>query len=163
MPRHTIDVQYAEGIELPVSRAWLRSVANRALVRQRLSQPTEVGILITTDEEVQRLNRQYRGVDRITDVLSFSLDEGDAMFNPPPDGVRWLGEVVVSYPQAVRQAADYGHSIEREVAFLTVHGILHLLGHDHETPGEEADMMARQDDVLESLGITRDPVPRPLS
>ena len=155
MPRHTIDVQIAPEVHTSLGKHWLRNVARTALQRERLGQPAEVGVLLTTEEEVRRLNRKYRGMEDSTDVLSFSMEEGDEMFNAPPDGVRWLGEVVVSYPQAVRQAAEYGHSIEREVAFLTVHGILHLLGYDHEGPEEEAAMMARQEETLTSVGLSR--------
>ena len=155
MPTHTIDVQIAPALRPAFGRQLVRKVARRTLQKERLSQPAEVGVLLTTDEEVGRLNRQYRGIDGPTDVLSFSLEEGDERFNAPPDGVRWLGEVVVSYPQAVRQASEYGHSVEREVAFLTVHGILHLLGYDHQGPEEESAMLGRQEEVLDSLGLTR--------
>ena len=155
MPRHTIDVQIAPTVQAPVERTWLRKVAKAALQGERLAQPTEVGILLTTDDEVSRLNGRYRGQQRSTDVLSFAFQEGDETFVAPPDGVRWLGEVVVSYPQAVRQAAEYGHSIEREIAFLTVHGVLHLLGYDHQKPQEEAAMFRRQEEILGALGLGR--------
>jgi len=156
MPTHTVDVQVAQDVQPEFGRKLIRQVVTRALQKERLEASTEVGVLLTTDEEVHRLNKEYRGVDRTTDVLSFSLEDEDEMFHPPPEGVRWLGEVVVSYPQAVRQAAEYGHSVEREVAFLTVHGVLHLLGYDHEQPEGEATMTRRQEEVLSSLGITRD-------
>jgi len=112
-------------------------------------------MLITADERVHELNRQYRGVDAATDVLSFALDETKERFPGEPSAPRLLGQVVVSYPRAESQAAEYGHSVEREVAFLTVHGILHLLGYDHQCPDDESRMLAQQDAVLNALGITR--------
>ena len=158
MYRHAVDIRISPDIEPVVKKAWLRGVAVKALQLQRLMEQAELSITLTTDEEVRKLNEQYRGIATSTDVLSFPMEEdaaGAEVFIAP-EGVRMLGDVVVSYPQAVRQAAEFGHSIEREVAFLTVHGILHLLGQDHQTPEHERDMFARQEAVLQSLGLTRD-------
>ena len=155
MPRHTIDIKIAPSVQAGLSKRWLRTVAARALRLEELAQPAELGVLLTDDEEVRRLNRQHRGIDTTTDVLSFPVEGSGEGFPAPPGGVWWLGDVVVSYPQAVRQAADYGHSIEREMAFLVVHGILHLLSYDHYLPAEEARMQARQEAVLGSLGLRR--------
>ena len=109
--------------------------------------PVEVAIV--DDESIRDLNGRYRELDEVTDVLSFSFDgAGDydaAEFFATPPGMRSaLGEVVVSYPQAARQAEEAGCSIERELARLLVHGLLHLAGHDHEEPEERADMEARE-------------------
>lgn len=158
MHRHAVDIHFSPAITPAIKKAWLRGVALKTLQLQRLMEQAELSIILTTDEEVKRLNEQYRGMAVSTDVLSFPMEgpwEGDDAFIAP-EGVRMLGDVVVSYPHAVRQAAEYGHSLEREVAFLTVHGILHLLGLDHETPEQEKDMFARQEAVLESLGLKRD-------
>ena len=98
------------------------------------------------------LNRTYRGVDKTTDVLSFSQREGQ-------NGDSWdnlLGDVIISVEQARRQAIEYGHSLAREVGFLTVHGVLHLLGWDHENPEDEGRMMAKTEEILHSLGLTRE-------
>lgn len=115
-------------------------------------QSAQLSVVLTTDEEVHELNRAYRGVDRTTDVLSFAQREGeDSDLNDP-----LLGDVVISMDAVQRQATDYGHSLEREVAFLTVHGILHLLGWDHERPAEEARMMAKTEEILAGLGLTRE-------
>ena len=158
MYRHAVDITISPEISPEVKKAWVRTVALKALQLQRIMEQAELSITLTTDEEVKRLNEQYRGIALSTDVLSFPMEStpsGQEAF-VAPEGVRMLGDVVVSYPQAVRQAAEYGHSIEREVAFLIVHGILHLLGMDHEAPDEEKEMFSRQEEVLQSLGLTRD-------
>jgi probable rRNA maturation factor len=100
----------------------------------------EVGLAIAfvDDEEIRRLNREYRGKDTPTDVLSFPLDE------ETPDGVRYLGDIAVSLPTAGRQAADLGHSLRREVLILAAHGIIHLAGHDHESDSGEMDRLERR-------------------
>lgn len=112
----------------------------------------EVNIVLTDDQTVQALNRQYRGMDRVTDVLSFSQLEGD---DPGPDD-GMLGDVVIAVPRAKEQAAEYGHSIPREVAFLAVHGVLHLLGWDHQEPEDEKQMMAKTEEILASIGLRRE-------
>lgn len=160
MPRHLIDVQVDKTAETDLDVRWLRRVASRALREEQLEHPVEVSILLTTDHMVRQLNCAYRGIDKATDVLSFPLKENRGeLKEPAPDivaaGATWIGDVVVSYAQAVRQAAEYGHSVEREVAFLTVHGLLHLLEYDHETPQQEAAMVEQQEVVLRALGLTR--------
>jgi probable rRNA maturation factor len=95
---------------------------------------------------MRRLNRQYAGDDHPTDVLSFSLREGEEFI--APDGPAPLGEVIISYPTALRQAEEAGHPVEDEVAHLLVHGILHLLGYDHAEVGDEERMRAREDALL---------------
>ncbi len=156
MPRHRIEVQIDRSLRCGIRAAWVRRVVARALGASGAAQPAEVDVLLTGDAEVRRLNREYRGTDRTTDVLSFGLGESEVAFPGEPGGPPSLGQVVVSYPQAARQAGDYGHPIEREVAFLVTHGVLHLLGYDHREPEEEARMIAQQEAVLSSLGITRD-------
>ena len=94
-------------------------------------------------------------IDRPTDVLSFALADGTDEFALPPGVPRELGDVVVSYPRAVAQAEEYGHSVERELAYLVVHGVLHILGHDHELPAEQAAMRAREEAALALVGLAR--------
>ncbi len=126
----------------------LELAIERCLEQQEMT-GSEVSISIVGDSEQHALNLQYRGVDRTTDVLSFPMEEG----RPKAPGL--LGDVVISAPQAKRQAEEYGHSLQREMCFLAVHGTLHLLGFDHGTPSEDAEMQRLQEDVLGSLGITR--------
>lgn len=115
----------------------------------------ELTLTVTTSQRVRALNRAYRGMDRATDVLSFSQREGEAMVGPPGAPVA-LGDVIVSLQLAARQARAFGHGLARELAFLSVHGTLHVLGYDHETAPEEAVMMAKAETALSSLGLTRD-------
>ena len=105
----------------------------------------------TDNQQIHELNLQYRGVDRPTDVLSFPLMDFSGESDEP---VVSLGDIVISLEKAQEQADEYGHSFEREVAFLTVHSMLHLLGYDHMEEDEERDMRARQRTVMELLGLT---------
>ncbi len=139
-----------------LSAQWLDRVVSETLEGRGLPVPAEVGVVITNDRVVADLNRRYRGISGSTDVLSFSLDgeaaSGDS-FVSPPDRPYHLGEVVVSYPQAARQASEYGRTVEEEVAILTVHGLLHLMGFDHEEEEEERAMRAQEAQALAVLGI----------
>ena len=112
----------------------------------------DVCVLITDAEEIQSLNRTYRKIDRVTDVLTFPAWEGDAIACPP-DG--YLGDIAICLERAEEQAEEYGHSLERELAFLAVHGSLHLLGYDHMKPQDEQTMFAKQTEILNTMGITR--------
>lgn len=124
----------------------------------------EVALTFVDDEEIQALNKAYRDKDKPTDVLSFPqwedndeemtivYDEDDA----PEDDAEMIGDIVISLQTAKRQAEEFGHSLEREVCFLFVHGFLHLLGYDHEEgDAEEAEMFAKQDQILQKAGISR--------
>lgn len=116
-----------------------------------------LSVHLVDDDEMARLNGRHRGIDRPTDVLSFSLVDPHVggPFVLPPGEARELGDVVISYPRAVSQAAEYGHSVERELAYLMVHGLLHVLGYDHEVESERLDMRAREEAALAQVGLTR--------
>lgn len=122
----------------------------------------EVSVTLVDDAEIARLNAEYRGVAGPTDVLSFPLLEPDEVAawagRPVPEAgpPLLLGDVVISVERALRQAEEFGHSAARELAFLAVHGTLHLLGHDHERPEEEARMMAETEAILRGLGLGRE-------
>ena len=136
-----------------VDESWARRIAQTVLKAEEVAPLYEVSLVFTDSETVRRLNRDYRGVDEPTDVLAFcmlSQNEADSSFALPPDGVTRLGEVIISYPQAVEQASEQGHSSERELALLIIHGILHLLGYDHEETEEESKMRERERKLLES-------------
>jgi probable rRNA maturation factor len=109
---------------------------------------SDLTVVITTDDEIRQLNAQYRATDRATDVLSFESDETD-----PESGVRYLGDIVISYPRALQQASDAGHSVHAELSLLLVHGILHLLGYDHDTPEAKAAMWKIQGQLLTGNGV----------
>lgn len=116
-----------------------------------------VSLTLTDDAGIRDLNREYRGVDAATDVLSFPQHDDPAAAQLPAAGLPLLlGDVVVSIPRVEAQAREYGHTRERELGFLLVHGYLHLLGYDHETPQEASAMEARQEAVLRALGLSRD-------
>ena len=154
-PKHAIDIEITAHVAPGITQPWIGRIARKALALEKVESPQEVGILITNDSQVRRLNKKYRKKDATTDVLSFGLSEsGDDSF-PIPDGFSALGQVVVSYPQAQRQALDFNHSIKREVAFLIIHGLLHLLGYDHQKAVDERKMRRRQEAILSSLRITR--------
>ena len=115
----------------------------------------ELSVTLTTDEKIHALNKKYRGIDRPTDVLSFAFRESD---EPEILGetVEILGDIVISVERAEIQAADFGHSFLREIIFLEVHGLLHLLGYDHIEDADRVEMEAEQDFVMAELGIGRD-------
>lgn len=126
----------------------IEAAALRTLERLQAPQG-ELTVQLTDGSELQRLNQQFRGVDHPTDVLSFADGETD-----PETGVRYHGDVVIALPVARAQAEAAGHSLNAELSLLTVHGVLHLFGHDHATPGEEATMWSLQDDIMTSLGFS---------
>lgn len=133
----------------------------------------EVALTLVDDAEIHELNKQYRGIDRPTDVLSFAMQEmgddeleivyetyeadehaedaseSDGQFEEP------LGDIIISVERAVQQAEEYGHSFERELGFLFVHGFLHLIGYDHQDEAEEKKMFGKQDEILEKAGLLR--------
>ena len=117
-----------------------------------IRQDQELQIKISTDDVLQTLNLQYHDIDAPTDVLSFPIG-----FENPETGRHYLGDILVSYPQAERQAEQAGHSTENEVRLLVVHGVLHLMGYDHGTPEEKDEMWSVQDELLEKLGIQARP------
>lgn len=134
----------------------LKTLVRRAILKtleyERFGHDAEVSVTFTDNEKIHVLNKEYRGVDRPTDVLSFPLMEKD---DPLPEGIpASLGDIVLSLEKAREQAAEYGHSFEREASFLCIHSTLHLLGYDHETSeADEEDMCARQKDIIEILGL----------
>lgn len=114
----------------------------------------ELSVTLTDDRHIQAINRQYRGIDRPTDVISFALNESEEPEIQDAE-VNILGDIIISLERAAEQAAEYGHSYRREVAFLTVHGLLHLLGYDHMEEEERQEMEQEQRAVMEALGIFR--------
>ena len=135
----------------------VRAAIEATLDYEQYGNPVEVSVTFTDDEDIRKLNRQFRNIDRATDVLSFPLfDYSGEEDEPPVDELMgMLGDIVISLETAKRQAAEFGHSFEREAAFLCVHSMLHLLGYDHETGDEdEADMRRRQSEILDGMGLS---------
>ena len=150
-----------ENLLLPSkAKETVQNVLQQAADLLELGPEVEISVLLVDNETIRSLNRDYRNKDAATDVLSFPMEE--AMDGEPEPAViggpteRLLGDLVISVEMAVAQAAEYGHSLERELAFLSVHGLLHLLGYDHESGVEaEAAMQAEEKRILSVLGIER--------
>lgn len=135
-----------------VDRAWIKKIVRQVLRAEGVPPPYETSLVFTDSEMVKNLNRDYRGIDEPTDVLAFYMLPHNGIassFVLPPDGVTRLGEVIISYPQALVQAKEQGHSPQRELALLVIHGVLHLLGYDHEESGEAKKMRGREEELLE--------------
>lgn len=145
-----IDVQTELSCLFDSAEPLIRRVVECALASEQTT--GDVCVLITDAEEMEQLNAHYRNIRRATDVLTFPAWEGDEILCPP-DG--YLGDIAICYERAVEQAEEFGHSIERELAFLAVHGALHLLGYDHITPEGEEVMLRKQNDILTATGYTR--------
>ena len=137
-------------------RMLIRRCCNAVLVTEEFKGSAEISVTIVDDEQIHQLNKQHRNIDRATDVLSFPLGiEGVYDINNDT-GAQMLGDIVISIEHAVKQADLYGHSLDREIAFLTVHSMLHLLGYDHEPGGLElVRMREKEEAVLTQLGLVR--------
>lgn len=163
----------------PITRGIVRKAVNAALKYEKVKSDAEVSVTFTDNEGIKELNRDFRNIDRETDVLSFPLFENieqayeacndnsddadndieiDVFDNTEDEKSKKLplGDIVVSLEKAMSQAEEYGHSFERELAFLCVHSVLHLLGYDHETSeADEKQMFAKQEEILHSIGLER--------
>ena len=148
-----INVYFDKGLEDCLDAGWLKAIAAATLTAQKIGNNIEMGLVIANQQKVQQLNKIYRGKDMPTDVLAFTMfaesgNIAEADFTPPPDGVKHLGEVIISYPQAIIQAKEHHHSIKREVAILIIHGVLHLLGYDHIDDKEAKEMETEEAKIL---------------
>ena len=145
-------------VKVPVGiRLLIRRCCQAVLATEKFSSDAEVSVSFVSNNEIKNLNKIYRNKDAVTDVLSFPLSDDGRYDINNETGMCLLGDVVISLQTAMSQAEMYGHSLEREIGFLTVHSMLHLLGYDHETsPLDETIMMEKQEEILESLGISRD-------
>ncbi len=144
-------------IKIPTGvRMLIRRCCNAVLVNENFEGSAEISVRFVDDEIIHELNREYRHVDRSTDVLSFPLGENGVYDINYDTGAKILGDIVISMQHAVMQADLYGHSLQREIAFLTVHSMLHLLGYDHEAEGlERVRMREKEEAVLTQLGLKR--------
>lgn len=146
------------------TKPFIKRVLERAL--KRLNQPSELlemSLSIVSPAQIQELNKSFREVDKVTDVLSFPTCDNPTRgaitvvcedVNPETDLVN-IGDIVICLERAKEQAKEYGHSLKRELAFLSLHGLLHLLGYDHIEPDDEKQMIALQKEILDQAGITR--------
>lgn len=139
-----------------IDKNWLRRLVRETLAVHGAGDKVELSLLVTDDATVRELNKAYRGEDRATDVLSFALEadaRGDSAgaFVMPPGEMTHLGEVFISYPKAARQAAGRRHPVEDELALLVVHGVLHLLGYEHDEPSRRREMRSLERKVLSAV------------
>ena len=144
-------------VKIPVGmRLLIRRSCNAVLDNEEFTDDAEVSVTFVNNDEIRRLNNEYRSIDRVTDVLSFPLGENGVYDFNNETGAYMLGDIVISIQTALKQAKLYGHSLEREIGFLTVHSMLHLLGYDHEQGGVEArNMRETEEQILDNLGISR--------
>ncbi len=143
-------------------RTLMETAAKTSLRYMQFRTDVEISVMLTDNEGIRALNAMHRGIDRATDVLSFPMyeyDEDGAIIEEyaeyGDEGDLCLGDIVISLERAAEQAEEYGHSFEREVGFLTVHSMLHLLGYDHMTEEDKAEMFGYQTKILEEMGLTR--------
>ncbi len=145
-------------VKIPTGiRLLVRRCCSAVLQMEQFRDPAEVSVTFVDNEQIRELNAEYRNKDSATDVLSFPLGENGEYDMNMETGALMLGDIVISVPRAIEQAEMYGHSLRREIGFLTVHSMLHLLGYDHENEGIEAvRMREKEEQVLNKLGLKRD-------
>ena len=144
-------------VKIPTGvRMLVRRCCNAVLLQENFEGSAEISITFVDDEAIRKLNKEHRNLDKSTDVLSFPLGENGEYDINHDTGAKMLGDIVISMQHAVAQANEYGHPLQREIAFLTVHSLLHLLGYDHEDGGLEAvHMREKEESVLTQLGLKR--------
>lgn len=145
-----ITVETIENLSPAIPVELVEKAALAALARESAPADAELTVVLSNDVQLRELNLQWMGINAPTDVLSFPSDEND-----PETGSRYLGDILISVETAARQAARAGHPVEAEAQLLTVHGVLHLMGHDHAEQEEKARMWAAQAEILETLGLGR--------
>lgn len=138
-------------------RLLIRRCCNAVLKEENFGADAEVSVRFVDNETIRELNAQFRNIDKATDVLSFPLGENGEYDTNYDTGAKLLGDIVISIPRAMEQAEAYNHSLQREIGFLTVHSMLHLLGYDHEDGGmEQVRMREKEETVLTKIGLKRD-------
>ena len=135
-----------------VDKDLLNKVADYAMMSEDVHNGV-VNIIIVDNKRIREINKEYRKIDKETDVISFALEDDDTFIELP---IRILGDIYISIDKAKSQALEYGHSLKREICFLVVHGVLHLLGYDHMVSSDEKVMFSKQDKILDELEIRRD-------
>jgi probable rRNA maturation factor len=143
-----IFIEKIENLSPDISEQLVKSAAAGAMRHQAAPEGADLTVVLTDDAQLHTLNRDYLNVDAPTDVLSFPSDQTD-----PETGSRYLGDILISVERAAAQAAGAGHAVEAEVQLLVVHGVLHLLGHDHAAADERAIMWRAQAEILSNLGL----------
>ena len=155
MLKNNISVILNKKVSFPFRKEWIKNISGKILRLLEITEPIELGVFITDDKDLKKLNKIHLGLNEPTDVLSFYMssrihDESDA-FVLPPDGIRHLGEVIISFERAKSQAVSFGKTIEDEMKLLLVHSILHLLDYDHEKPEDARKMIKKEKEILIGL------------
>ena len=141
-------------VKIPTGlRMLIRRCCHAVLELEKFQGPAEISVTFTDNEEIRKLNAQYRGIDAATDVLSFPMGENGEYDTNMETGAKILGDIVISVEKAVEQAEAYGHTLQREVAYLTAHSVLHLLGYDHVENMEKVRMREKEELVMDQLGL----------
>ena len=144
-------------VKIPTGvRMLVRRCCNAVLTFEDFSESAEISVTFVDDERIHEINKEHRNIDSSTDVLSFPLGEDGVYDENPETGAKMLGDIVISVDHALYQADLYGHGIEREIAFLTVHSMLHLLGYDHMEEEEKARMRKKEEQIMTNIKLTRE-------
>lgn len=143
-------LQLKEGLE-----EIIMEIIEASLKYEGISEEAEISVTIVNDSDIRKINNAHRNIDSATDVLSFPMIDFEKGEKPPEKGLYILGDIIISIETAMKQAEEYGHSIEREIGFLTAHSMLHLMGYDHMEPSEEREMFKKQEEILNSAGLFR--------
>jgi len=149
-----INILIDQEFKKQVKSTWLKNIVRQILKAENVGVKSEVGLVITGNEKIHELNLKYLEEDRPTDVLSFPMNEQfetAPVFVNVPDGKLHLGDIIISYPTAVKQAEEHNHPVSREIVILLIHGILHLLGYDHDIPERELTMHNRESAILKII------------
>ncbi len=149
-----MEILYSNETKYDVDYELIEKTVKNSLEYENFSDNTEISVTIVGLDEIHQINLEHRGIDRPTDVLSFPLIDFTRDKLPENEKI-YLGDIVLCYDKVLSQAEEYGHSTERELAFLTAHSMLHLMGYDHMVPEEEKVMFAKQEEILAKMGLKR--------
>ncbi len=150
-----MDILFQNNTDINIDTQLISDVLKTVLEYEKVSDNCEISISIVDNKEIHSLNLKHRGIDRPTDVLSFPLIDHSKEKLPSDGSKIYFGDIVISIEKAMDQAEEYGHSLNREIGFLTAHSMLHLLGYDHMTPEEEKVMFKKQEEILNIMGLRR--------
>lgn len=158
--KHHVEISYKGIDENELYENIIENVINQCFKNEKMEElKLYVSVTLTTPDEIQKINLKYRNIDRATDVLSFPMFEKEEIENIVRNNYDFedcLGDIVISIPKVYEQAEEYGHSFERELSYMCVHGFYHLMGYDHMTDTDKKEMRAKEDEVLNILHITRE-------
>ena len=148
-------IKNSKDVKVPIgTKKLIKTACSKVLETEEFNNSAEINVMFVTDEEIREINRDYRKIDKSTDVLSFPMGENGVYDINPENGCLLLGDVVISVEHAQMQANEFGHSLEREIAYLTVHSVLHLLGYDHVLEGEDKRVMREhEEEALSIMGL----------